>query len=176
MFQDRIIFTFILNWGSGDRGTKPQYFSAMPSSVGCVPLLCSGEHKCFLRSRVVEICCKSSPFAPCLLLLSVIINLWGFSLPGILSCLLHLSKIPPPLCCGHCLCWLSVCLLSLGFWLRDPFPVGRLWLPPRPRALWCSPTGGCMRGGWISGGCEPCGVCAASCSLLGKPESCPVCS
>lgn len=91
------IIIFILNWWNRGTETKAQYSCPITSSAGAHPLLWCGEQKCFLRSSVVKICWKNSPFASCLLLLCYLKSLFFFSPPEILCCLLHLSKTFPTL-------------------------------------------------------------------------------
>lgn len=176
--QDVIIFVLIWNWGNGDTETKPQYSSPITSSVDCLCHLCSGDHKCFLRSCVVKICWKDSAFASCLLLLSVILNLpliFFFLLQRFFLAYFISVKLSPPFS------YLSRCLY---FCLSDLPQVLAVELVPCGQAPTpaCSLMkfdalylGICIRMGQISGGFKPCRICAAFCFICVKSENCRVC-
>lgn len=118
-----------------------------------------------LRSCGVKLCWKSSAFASCLHLLSVIFNLsitFFFPLPEILSCLLHLSKAFPTLLPRLLAVCLPVC--------SPPVGAAELVLCGQALTPACSPVksaalspGICICMAQISGVCEHCRECTASC-------------
>lgn len=132
--------------------------SPITTSVGCLPHPCSGEHKCFLRSCVVKICWKNSPFASCLLLLSVILNLsnFFFLLQRFFLAYFIPAKLSPPF--SYLSCWpVFFCLSDLPRVLAvELVPCGQALTPACSLMKFGALCPGiCMRLGRIAGGCEP---------------------